>query len=70
MADAPRKDWLDAATFPLLFAWGFGAYLLFFKGPAANGTHLAYRVAVFSIGLVGSLVVIALKAARDRRRGS
>lgn len=67
MAEAPKKDWLDALTFPLLFMWLFGGYLLFFKGPAVNGKQHAFRVAVFAIGLVGSLVLFGLKALRDRR---
>ena len=68
MADVPKRDWLNALTFPLLFTWFFGGYLLFFKGPAANEKQQAFRIAVFAIGMVGSLIVLVLKAARDRRR--
>ena len=69
MAAGAKKDWLDALSFPLLFTWVFGAYLLFFKAPAVNGKQQAFRVALFGVGLVGSLLVFGLKAARSRRRG-
>jgi hypothetical protein len=68
MADTPKRDVLDHLRFPFMFMWFFGAYLLYFKGPAANGKQLAFRIAVFGIGLVGSTVVFAIQAARNRRR--
>ena len=63
-----RAIWLERLSFFFLFSWVFGAYLLFWKGPAANGAQQAFRIAVFGVGLVGTLIIWGVKAARDNRR--
>jgi len=69
MADGPNRDWLEKLTIPFLFAWMFGGYLLFFKGPAGNGKQQVFRIAVFAIGMVGSPIILGLKALRNHRPG-
>jgi hypothetical protein len=64
VADTPKRDWLDKLAFPFVFTAGFGTYLLFFKGPAANGAQLAFRIGLFAVGMVGSLIIFVFKAMR------
>jgi hypothetical protein len=62
-----NRIWLDRLSFFFLFSWLFGAYSLFWKGPAANDAQQAFRVAVFAVGLVGTLIIWAVKAFRAGR---
>ena len=62
-----RAIWLERLSFFFLFRWVFGAYLLFWKGPAANSAQQAFRIAVFAVGLVGTLTIWGIKAARGNR---
>ena len=63
-----RAIWLQRLSFFFLFSWLFGTYLLFWKGPAANGAQLTFRIALFSVGLAGTLVIWVMKAVRARTK--
>lgn len=67
MPETRPRDLLKALTFPFLFIALFGAYLWFLREPADNVPQFAFRVAVFSIGVAGTLVILILKAMRNAR---
>ena len=55
------KSPLDGLQFFFLLTWGAGTYLLFFKGEAVNLKQLLFRVGLFAVGFIGSLVVMLVR---------
>ena len=58
----------DKLNFLFMFMLLFGGYMLFLKGPASNSGQLAFRIGVFAVGLVGSVVLLVLRAVRSKSR--
>ena len=52
------------------FLTAFGAYLLFFKEPAANEQQRIFRIAIFGGGIAVAVVGIVLKAVFGKSRAT
>ena len=52
---------LEQVGFVFLLIWALGAYHFFLKGLAANENQQMFRVGVFAVGAIGTIVVAVLK---------
>jgi hypothetical protein len=70
MADNPRNTDLLLARMLVIFVfiWLIGSFFLFIRGEAANSQQRGFRVGVFAVGAVGTVIVGILQFIR--RRGS
>jgi hypothetical protein len=61
MTKATGRRIVEILGAPFLLTALFGAYLLFLKGPANTIPQFAFRVALFSIGTAGTMVIAILR---------
>lgn len=60
------NSWADRLLAVGAFLGFFGAYLSFFRGPAANQAQLFFRIGLAAVGLILAAVGLILKSSHDK----